>query len=665
MATNPIREVLLAWHADQGALPSDAGWLEFGAGTATLSDDGVVLAATGSSYGYIRRIDMRDTATRIEDTLAIQAQVRGRSQAPFWGSGDTPTIGLSLSDGDRRVAVVVGDHLALVDVATGQILLEADGPHPWLQATTIRLVKVKTTVWEVWFGGRKVIEIPYQWAPQITPPDRAQGSFGLLDPAGDGEAVFDQIELGANIPPAEAYLAEQYATTFPVVMRNAWNAVHRAFVRSVLSVTTLAWGVVQEYARDRTSGLIETERYTATGLRDPQTQPSPWAVVDAGEFSLTRDRLVLVSPGSGNGISHDLVTTPAPPPDSEWRLRARGLLVRSYSEDSDGHVGPSLRLVSGEWEVIAVMWTDGTSVRWSLTDSVGAPVVELGEPGFIVDPSQPHDVEVRLFGEAHAVLMVNGQVVNRVPASELLAATTDPIGELVTASGTGVICQIELDDLTVSVGCADNRPRPTFARALQERLLPVGGGERNDEMDTWRDCLQGTLRARGTGLGILLELRRFCGSEDCFLLEEDTPLSWVVGLSFPGITPVVILGLGDVKDVYVEFSWGPPAFGLLTAADWIAYHLVPMSTPAITFHICLIAKITGSPSTPSAGVRRYPVITSKHFAVGDAVWLRDGVTATDREEVEVVAVGTATIDVTAPVATYGADDFIRKVLRTS
>jgi hypothetical protein len=665
MAGNLIDMVVFTWAADGEVLPTADGWTTFGTGTQTLTDDGVRISASAASYGYTRRIDHHDTGTRITDSLYLQAQVRGVSQSPDWGGGDTPTIGLAVSDGDRQLALVIGDHLALVDVGTGQILLESSDGFPWLQPVTVRLQKIGTVAWEVWVGGRKVLEVPYQWAPQISPPERAKVSIGLLDPAGTGVVVLDQLEVSANIPLPEGYLAEQYAATFPTVVRDVWNSVHRAFIRTAVSAAAWAWSVATEFARDRTAGRVVVENYEATGLRDPQTQPDPWTVTDPGEFDLVRDRMQLVSPGSGNGILKDLSTDPSPPPDSQWSLKAEGLIVRSYTADAFDHVGPALRVVNNARELIAVLWFDGTSARWSLTDSVDGPVVELGEPGWIVDPEQPHDVEVRLFGAAYAVLIVDGRVVNRVPAGELPAASTDALVELRTATGTGVMCEMELDRLVGDVRCADNRPRATFARALQERLLPVGGCERNDELETWRECLQGTLAARGTGLGILLEMRRLCCSEDCFLIEEGVPLSWVVGLSFPGITPVVIQGMGDVKEIYVEFSWGPPAFGLQAVADWIAYHLVPMSTPAVTFHICLITKITGSPSTPSAGVRRFPVITAKHFAVGDTVTIRDGATPTTHDDVEVVAVGTDTIDVTVPPRVYGSNDFIRKEIRTS
>jgi len=530
----------------------------------------------------------------------------------------------------------------------------------------VRLQKIGTVSWEVWCNGRKLLEIPYQWAPQVTPASRAETTVGLLDPTGTGVVVVDLIEASVNLPLTEVYLAEQYASSFPVVVRDAWNSTHRALVRTLIGLAAQSWRVASEFLRERTAARILVERHEASGERDPQTQSDPWeVVVDPAGFSLVRQRMRIVSAGPGNGLQKELRLTPVPPPDSQQALRVEGLVVRSYALGLYEHIGPCLRLVTDAVEIIAVLWTDGTSARWSLVEAIGTPVVELGEPGWIVDPFQPHTVEVRVLGEGFGVLIVDGRIVNRLPVTELGAAATDPIAQLVTPIACGVESDFEADRIMVEIRCADNRPRPTFVRALQERVLPVGGCERNDELETWRECLQETLAARGTELGILLELRRFCCSEDCFLIEEDAPLSWVVGLSFPGITPVVILGLGDVKDIYVEFTWGPPAFGLQAAADWIAYHLVPMSTPAITFHVCLIAKITGSPSTPSAGVSRYPVISARHFEVGDLVSVRDGAVPTDREEVEVVAVGTATIDVVSPVGTYGADDFIRKEIRTT
>jgi len=119
MPANLIDQVAVWWAADKGVLPSADGWSSFGTGTATLTDDGARLSASGASFGYTRRFDARDTATRIEDELFVQAQFRGVSQTPAWGGGGTPVIGLILSDGDRRVGVVIGDRVANVDIGSG------------------------------------------------------------------------------------------------------------------------------------------------------------------------------------------------------------------------------------------------------------------------------------------------------------------------------------------------------------------------------------------------------------------------------------------------------------------------------------------------------------------------------------------------------------------
>lgn len=651
------------WSADQGALPDALGWTATGTGTPTLRDDGVRITVASHAYLYARALLDTDRAPRPGDDLVLQAAIQGTNQAPGWGTG-SPIVGLILSDGARQIgALISADMLAFVNPVTGALLAQAEDGYPWTTRTVLRLEKTGSESWSAWSEGRKLLEVPYLVGPALSTTGVATGSFGFVDSAGTGTALFDQVELGLNVAAPEPFLVFQLMQSLPVRLLQVWNERHRGLLRGIIGAAADVWRVPLHQQRGRSAADLPIEVFVADGYQDPATVKPAWTVTDPGKLSLVRRRLHVEDDAGSFRLTAELSTTPLAPTDAHWQIRVQGLHVQEgYTPDGDGALGPVLRIANQDGDVYAVLGEVEGGVGWYLTTLPAGTPAPIGQAGWLVDYRQPHDVELHVLGHEVVLLLVNGRVVDRVPYSAI-GSTGDIVIELLVATSTDVVFEVERIDARVS--CADTRARPSFVRRLVERLIPVGGCERNDELQVWKDHRPEMLAMRGTELGILFELRRLCCSEDCYVLATSTPAAWVLGVSWPDIGPVILDADGTLLKTIVEFSWGPPGLSLDETVAWITGHLLPLSTPASTFTLALITQITGSPATPSPGVKRFPVVTTRHFDIGDIVTLRDGTDPTITEDAVILALSADTIDVATPTLIFGDGDFVRKVLATT
>lgn len=661
----PRPELAFAWWtAESGAYPGDEGWsaVAWGGTNDVLTDDGLRIEVMGGSYAITRNPIPSDRAPRLSADLYIQAAIQGESQTPGWASG-APIFGLYLSDGVRAAAAVFGDTVALVDPATGDILAESTESYPWLSREVVRLVKTGTSSWAVWANGRRLLEAPYRVAPELATVGIAEGRWGAFDPTGEGAAVFDQVELGLDCAVPEPFVVHQLMQSLPVALTERWNARHRGLLRSIVGTLADVWRLPEIHQRDRTAADLPIEVFRATGYRDPATVNPAWTLTEAGKLTLVRRRLHVEDDAGAFALTATFSSSPPAPPEAHRQIRLRGFQVVACTPTPDDIYGPTLRVADADVEVYAVLGVVEGGVGWYLAAAPGT--APLGEAGWLVDPRQPHDVELHLLGQDYVLLVVGGRIVDRIPTTDLPTTVTPFVAEVVHYASGDVDVIWEADEVAASTSCADLHARPSFVRRLVERLIPVGGCERNDELQVVKDHRPGVLAMRGTRLGILVELRRLCCSEDCYLIEDSDPAAWILGGSWPDIGPVILDASGTLLKTIVEFSWGPPGLSLDETVAFIAAHLVPLSTPASRFTIALIALITGTPTSPSAGVIRLPVPTSRHFAAGDAVTLRSAADPSVTEDVEVVDTGTATIDVTEPALPFGDGDFVRKVLATT
>lgn len=667
------------WSADSEALPETTGWTADGTATVTLHADHVQVETSTDTYTWMRLLNAGDRAgrSRSTDDVAVQFRFRARTLTSSWPG---PAVGVRVHDGEREIILAVGNVLAFLDPGSGAVLVESTTALGWERWIRVRLEKRGSAAWVASVDGQEVLEAPYLIAPALAAPEAGRVEIGVLDPAPAIDVDLDAFEVGLNVLPPAQWVVDRAVTFLPVAVQRALNGRWRALLRAVVGTATNAWPALQQLGERRTAGRKGVESYTATGLLDPTTQRDPWTADEPTGLNRVRQRLQLAADSSATiNLYRDFENAAYLPDDAELVVRARNLLVRpGWTADGYDHLGPYLFLSDGTSAVWALLMELGPdSYGWILSDGgfLGASSV-LGQPAWRVDPRQPHDVEVRIFGDQYAALLVDGQIVNRVAYGEL-AADTSTRGEI--GVGNGCAAVLEFDAVTTATACADMTPRPEFARWALTRLLPTGGCERNDEMAAWLHHLTGAraqvrptlagltervlgnLALRGTKTGIVLELQRICCSMDCYLVTRESRVAWFVGVSFPTYTPIFVGASGRVLHHWVEFSWGPPGVSLADFVEWVARYLLPLGTGASRYWLALITKITGASSSPSSGVTRYPVTSVKHFTVGDTVHLRDSA-AIDYEATTIVAIGASTIDVSTPTGTYGAGDFLRLIV---
>lgn len=673
-----ITERAVWWAADSGELPTAAGWTGTGTATVTLGDDAVRIVTAAAAYTLGRPVVQGDppSLSRRRDTITVQLRIRARTLTLAW---DGNTAGIWVKDGSRQLILAIGDRLQFVHPATGEIMAETEEAYPWSAWTSLRLEKRADVAWTAYQDGRKVLEVPYLLAPTLPSADAAQVFLGTFDPSATVDLDLDRFEVGLNLAPPMQWLVDKAQLGLPVAVRREATEATRAVLRAITGAATSAWHAALQLIERRGAADLPIERATFDGLQDPQTLRDPWTASDPATVSLLRQRVRIDGPGATATLYRDFAATPLPE-DAHHALKVRGLIVRETTTSGWDTLGPYLELDSGRERVFAVLvdLLDG-GYGWALMDAPPTSgAATLGEPAWRVDIRQPVDLELHLLGDGWAVLVVNGQIVNRVPTSSLASSA----GHLALVGVDGSAAVIELDGATAIVSCACSGSRPDFSRWLQQHLLPVGGCERNDEMGLWLHHMQGSVqpirpraiptasRAYATGVqslrggerGIVLELRRLTCEEDCYVVVEEAPAAWFVGVSFPAWTPIYISAAGYIRSIYVEFSWGPPGLSFDATVAWCAAYLVPISTAAATFWISLITKINGASSTPSAGLTRYPVTSTRFFTAGDELHLReDG--ATTHEAVTLVAVNATTLDVTTPSGTYTVGDFLRLPVR--
>ena len=673
-----IVERAIWWAADSGELPTADGWTATGSATVTLGDEGVRIRTTASAYTYSRPIVQGDppTLSRQRESITVQMRIRARAVTLSW-AGNTP--GIWLTDGARQLVVAIGQRLQFVDPATGDVLAEAVTAYPWTAWTSLRLDKRGDVAWTAHQDGRQVLEVPYLLAPEIPSAGAAQVIIGTIDPGATVDVDLDRVEVGLNLAPPMQWLVDKAQLGLPVAVRREATEVTRAALRAITGAATSAWHAARQLLERRSAADLPIERASFDGRQDPQTLADAWTAADPAAISLLRQRVRIDGSGGTATLYRDFAATPLPL-DAHHALRVRGLIVRDATSSGWDTLGPYLELDSGRERVFAVLvdLLDG-GYGWALMD--GAPILAatvLGEAPWRVDIRQPVDLELHLLGDGWAVLVVNGQVANRVPVASLASSS----GHLALVGVDGSSAVIEMDGATATVSCASSGARPDFSRFLQQHLLPVSGCERNDEMGLWLAHMQGAVQPirpraipsasrayatgahalRGSERGIVLELRRLTCDEDCYVVVEEAPAGWYLGVSFPAWTPIFVSAAGYIRTIYVEFSWGTPRLSLDAVVAWCAAYLVPISTAAATFWISLLTKINGGSSVTGEGWTRYPVTSTRHFTVGDELHVR-AAGSTTHETVTLMRINATTLDVTTPSGSYGSGDFLRLPIR--
>lgn len=665
-----MADALYWWNADSEQTPDaytrDA-WTLTGAGGAI--DEGVLdlndASAVNPNYFEHQLVPTDSASARPyqRDWVWLQVGVQAVSVTPGWASGASG-IALAIDDGARALALSIGSTLRLIRPSTGGVVEVIDTSSSWLEEHTYVLLKAGTNFWAVYRDGRLVAQVGYRAAePGAATPGVAR--FGSLDPTGSSRALWRFAELGVNRAVPPQWKVDQVFGSLPLPMQSRWTEVARAGLRATVGLLEGPVRVLEETWHELTARRLAQVTYRlSAGERPAQASPA-WTELEAGDMAVERHRLRIEAGGvATTGIRAALSSAGGGSTDTEYTMRATWT-VRSHTPDAEGRVGPYMQVCNGDAAVTAQLIEVTDGYAWILTDdALSGAYVDLGSVAWLVDPSQEHVVEIQVLGQTLVLLLVDGAIVDRIRYATMPASVLYRF-EAASAAGSASGVYL-LQDVLAERRMCDLARRPIFLQNAVERLIFVGGRERNDEIDTWMRRHFQVQEMRGTTQGMLVELRRLTGNEACYVVTDTTTLEHFLEVTYPDVTPTFIEARGATRDVFVEFGVGCVNFGPMELARLAQRYLVPASVPELTYHICLCARLTADSTVPSAGITRLTVASVVGFAVGDTITLRTADNAT-HEDREILAITLpTTIDITeTSTAPYAAGSVLRKILLES
>jgi hypothetical protein len=674
------------FYAADSELEPTAGvppWNKIGTQTPTFVDDGLELADISAveAFAYYQVLNKADSAvvgpSRYQDDIAIEAYVRGLSTSPSWGAASN--ICLFIYDGLRKIALSIGSTLRLINPDTGVTLL-AIGSNPWLKGHYYELRKVASARWVVLLDGQQVGELPYDFPPStVGAPDAypARAGFGILNPTGQGRAVFDLVECGINTALPPQWKIDRWYSAMPPTIAKKWTQIARAALRATVGLVEQGSRPLEEAYRSITAERLELERFYAEGVRLADEENPAWTELGGAQITgLVRERIRLDTDGTID-VGYRADFSVATGPDSRETVGGAQFLVRDYSPDGGGRVGPQIRVRDGARVAYATMFEDPSgagdgSVVWALTQSFAVaanPPVLLGHYKWRVDPYQEHTVEVRILRPWQVLLLVDRQIVDRMRYVDLQAdgaAASVRIGQQGTAPASAS-CRFDVSELLAERRLTDLHRRAVFEQNIIERLVFVSGCDRNDELDAWARHHWEMEGLRGTIIGIETEMRRLGCCEDVRMLGDQTYAGWVLEESFPETTPIFLDVDGIITDAVLEFCRSSLNFSDQDLANIAARYLLPLSAEEMQYAAARIVRTTGPSSIPVPGITRLPVTDVTPFEVGCEITVRNNAN-TIREGSTVQRIRTTpglALDVDALDNAYAANSVVRRTLATT
>lgn len=665
---------LVWWHADSEVYPEAyrVPWALTGAGR-SLSDGALLLQDTSavSVLTYTRKLydsDGMAHAPRARDWVWFQVRVKGLTATPAWASGASP-IGFYVDDGARALGVSIGSTLQFIDPYTGNVIAGAATAFPWLLEHVYLLCKVGSDRWILWVDGKLTGQVSYTaGVPSAGSP--AKVGFGSLDVGGLSSALWNQPEVGLNQAVPPQWKVDREFAVLPVAMQTRWTEMARAALRATIGIMETPLRLLEEAWRDLTAARLAQTTYAFTGERLPSLDVPAWTLLNAPDVSIERERVRLDALGVLLTGVRATLTTPATglPNDVEYALRATWT-VREYTPDAQGRVGPYMQAINGHGRATAQLVEVGTGQwAWVLTNDqlVGAYTV-IGTEKWRVDITQPHEVELQVLGRDWVLLLVNKRIVDRIPYSKLTSGASPFMFELASSGGgAGPQGVYLVENVTGERRLCDLARRSLLLQNAVERLIFVGGCERNDELETWMQHHHEVEELRGSTQGIIVEMRRLACNEDCFVVHEDTWTAWYLEVTYPEVTPIWLETDGKLVDVFVEFGVGSLNFSPQELADLAANYLVPTSVLELQYFICLAARLTNLTFVPVPGVTRVTVVTTEGFEVGDTVTIRNPGNTVNEEHTVLNVVSGTVLDITQTAfAPFPINSVIRKTLATT
>jgi len=418
--------------SDDGVLPDLAtpAWIKAGAGAVSIVDTGFDINDTSGVERLVHWIEafpdvnVEKPESMAAERMEIQSRFRGVSH-----TGAASPLLLWIDDGERSMGLRLGANLELVHpgtLATLRVLVEG---WPWTSAKTYKLVKVGTDRWQVWVDDKQYGDVGYEEAPPAVGEPTAAGfqrvgsaghGWGSMSVALSARGIFESIEWSTGIAVPSQWQASLTQLEFPARHLSRWTRNAEGVLRALVGVFQDAQDRMKLAWSDTMAGTYDAAGTTYEGERLPTAEPEPWVLVNGAAVSVVRERLRFTAVGTETGAKYTYsnpVFTEAP----EYNVAARWIL-RSSTPDAWGRMGPGMRMTDGtKWAVAQlVQVVAGAHWSWVLTTSVtdGAPVVELGER-WQVDPWRVHHVEVVLQAPSWCFLVVDEQIVDRIPYSSL------------------------------------------------------------------------------------------------------------------------------------------------------------------------------------------------------------------------------------------------------
>jgi len=659
------------YHTDLDDLPDAiaAPWQKYGTQTPTYANDGLNIEDSSGveRHAYWKPSHPSDTTTgpvRFPDRMQIQGYVRGLAEAPAWASGASPIM-LWLDDGARALGLSIGPTLRLVDPETGDIVAKVADNHPWFQGTYYRLEKHSTGRWVVYVDSAVVYVAAYDEAPMSTVGLPARYGFGGMDDGGTCEAVFEQVEVALNRELPPQWLVLRYFTVFPQRAREKWNDITRGMLRATVGLVQDGYAILRDTWTSLTADKIVKYSFYAPGDRLPNLESPAWGIDAPGDVSIQRERIRVDAQGAAvTGIYADfaamLGTTPI---FVEFYCGAK-IMVRGYTPDANARVGPHIQIIhEGRTVTAQLIELAGSSNRaWVFTDALLAGPINITGRPWPVTPEVEHQVEVVAIGGAYVLLVIDGQIVDRLQFTDFPAVGAGRFARIENHGPGGAQCDFTIAHARAEVRITDSHRRPLFEQGLLERAVHVSGCETNAELDVWGRGHHEVQQLRGTTAGIIVEMKRLSCCDDVFIVADEQPASWVLERSWPEVTPVFLEVGGASAQVFIEFCEQAPNFSPQELADLAALYLVPRSAKELVYFLCVSTLTTGLPAAAGPGFQTVDVKSTEHFAKGDEVLIRTADNLA-QETTNITDVPSSTrFEIEAVVYAFPADSVIRKVL---
>lgn len=634
-------------------------WLEDGTISSAVADDWLTLTVSTALGRWRRNLFPSDRKVRrYKDSATMQLLVQGVSATAGWASGNGP-IGMVLHDGHSTIGVSVGPTLRWINPDTGATIGDdIETGFSWLNTHAMRLYKNASSAWVLEVDGEREYQLPYDLAP-VDADAIPFMAWGHLDSAGSSVSKWQRVEGALNMALPRQSEVERFTDDMPTAIKQRWNTTWEGLARTIVGMLDHvnvklenAWAM---FTADRVSETL----FEADGDQLGDAVAPAWTLTASAQQSVVRNR-IRMDHSTTVAMTADFSGGATVPSTTERYVRGV-YSVHSYTPDAQGRVGPHLAVYDGAQAVHAWLVEHNDGWAWVLADNAGTGAyTALGEP-FIVDLLQPQAVEIQVLGTDWVLLLVNGQVVNRRPYSDFTLVSAADEASVGTAP---ITCSMDWSEVKAGRRITDLQHREWFIYIVMERMLPVGGCERNDELDTWMRGRFEVQKARGSTIGIREELKRIVCSGDVNVVADISDGRWYLERTYPGITPVYLEMVGTLTDVYAEIGDGSINLTPQQIADWAVRYLLPKSVVEMEYYLCVYTEASGASSVPSAGLTRIPVDSIEFFDVGDQVTIRNAANTT-QETRTISATGTTYIDVPTTSNSWVSGDVVRKTLAQS